>query len=941
MNVGKLLESVLPKDRIKSRIIDLVSYASDAGFYHLQPRAVVQPVSEEEIKALFRFSHQHKIPLTFRAAGTSLSGQSVTDGILVELSKYWKGFKIEEEGGSVRVQPGVIGSVVNARLKRYFKKIGPDPASINSAMMGGILSNNASGMCCGVSRNSYHTTKYIRFILPDGSVFSTENKEDYIRFETECSSLYHKVALLRDQIRSKPVLYNRIRSKYKTKNTVGYSVNAFIDHEEPLEILAHLLIGAEGTLGFISEAVMHTIPDYPVKSTALLYFPDIYAACKAIVPLTTSGAEAVELMDRASLRSVEHIHGVPDVLKVLPEGAAALLVEYQGNNQEELDVKTNRFLVLSPELSMLYPPVFTSDPLEQAFLWKIRKGMFPAAGAVRASGTTVILEDIAFPVAQLGDAVLDLQQLFKKHGYQNAIIFGHAKDGNIHFVVTQAFDSSSEIERYDRFINEVVDLVVKKYDGALKAEHGTGRNMAPFVETEWGAEIYHIMKSLKQVVDPENLLNPGVIINEDNKAHIRNLKELPRVEEEVDKCMECGFCEYKCPSRNITLTPRRRIVVRRALLKLKNKGDKKQYKELLDQYQYDGLDTCAVDGLCATACPVDINTGMLVKRLRKENHGDFANNAALTIAKNFGPVTTVVKTGLQAGAAVNKIFGRDTVLNLTRGMKHILPVFPLWTNQLKPSPNLNREIIRSENIGKTTGAVYFPTCISRNMGGSADNKKSIIETFLSVSEKVEIGMIIPRDIKSTCCGQLFSSKGFNKAFAFTANETIEKLWRWTGEGRLPVVIDITSCTFTLHHCRPVLSETNKLKFDNLKILDSIDYILDYILPAATILKRKKEIVLHPVCSLQKMGLEGKFLKIAHQLADKVDVPLSAGCCGMAGDRGFWFPELTASATRPEADEVKQKQYDGYYSSAKTCEMNMSDAVGKNYESIVYLLDECV
>lgn len=940
MDIGKLLQSILPEDRIKTRLIDLVSYASDAGFYHLRPRAVVQPVSEDEVQRLFQFSRKYKIPMTFRAAGTSLSGQSVSDGILVELSRYWKGLQIEQEGEVVRVQPGVIGAVVNARLKKYFRKIGPDPASINSAMMGGILSNNASGMCCGVARNSYHTTRFIRFILPGGLTFSTENEADYKRFESECPAVFHRIAQLRDKVMNSPALVARIRAKYKTKNTVGYSVNSFIDHHHPLDILAHLLIGAEGTLGFISEAVMQTIPDYPVKSTGLLYFPDIYAACSAIVPLTASGAEAVELMDRASLRSVEDIKGVPDVLKVLPGSAAALLVEYQGNNQQELDVKTERFLSLSPDLSLLYAPSFTSDPLEQAFLWKIRKGMFPAVGAVRASGSTVILEDIAFPVGQLGDAILDLQHLFKKHGYDKAIIFGHAKDGNIHFVVTQSFDEASEVDRYERFLNDVVDLVVKKYDGALKAEHGTGRNMAPFVETEWGEEIYSIMKSLKEVIDPDNLLNPGVIINDDKRAHVRNLKELPRVEEEVDKCMECGFCEYKCPSRNITLTPRRRIVVRRELLKLSRDGNKKQYKELLDQYQYDGLDTCAVDGLCATACPVDINTGTLVKRLRRENHSEFANGVALSVAKNFGTVSAVVRAGVAAGNMVNRIFGSSALHKLTKGLKPVLPV-PLWSNQMHASVGLYGSISRSRNTGHKTLAVYFPTCITRNMGASADGKPNTIDTFLHVAEKTGIGFVIPDDIQSACCGQLFSSKGFNKAFTLTANETIEKLWKWTEEGSFPVVLDITSCTFTLHHCRSVLTEQNKEKFDHLKILDSIDFILDYVLPRASIKSRKKEIVLHPVCSLQKMGLETKFIAIASQLADKVDVPLNAGCCGMAGDRGFWFPELTKSATQPEADEVRQKEYDGYYSSAKTCEMNMSDAVGRNYESIVYLLDECL
>ncbi|RDV13241.1 FAD-binding oxidoreductase [Pontibacter diazotrophicus] len=941
MKIDKLLEAILPKARIKSRLIDVVSYASDAGFYYLRPEAVVQPVSEEEVRALFALSHQHKVPLTFRAAGTSLSGQSITDGILVDLSQFWNKVVVEEEGALVRVQPGVIGAIVNAFLRKYKRKIGPDPASINSAMMGGILSNNASGMCCGVSKNSYHTTKYIRFMLPNGNTYSTEAAADYDRFSTECPDLYRQLQALRDQVRNSPTLHEIIRHKYKTKNTVGYSVNAFIDYEDPLDILAHLLIGAEGTLGFISEAVLRTVPDYPAKSTALMFFPDIYAACQAIVPLSVSGAEAVELMDRASLRSVEHMAGVPAEIRALPETAAALLVEYQGNNQEEVQGKIANFISVSPELALLNQPVFTVNPIEQALLWKVRKGMFPAVGAVRASGTTVILEDIAFPVERLGDAILDLQGLFKAHGYDKAIIFGHAKDGNIHFVVTQAFDAPAEIERYDRFLQEVVALVVQKYKGALKAEHGTGRNMAPFVETEWGSEVYQIMKTLKQIIDPDNLLNPGVIINHDKNAHIQNLKDLPKVEAEVDKCMECGFCEHKCPSRNITLTPRRRIVVRRELLKLKRQGNKREHKELLQQYQYDGLDTCAVDGLCATACPVDINTGDLVKRLRRENHSEFVNNVALLIAKNFKPVTSVVKAGLQAGAGINKLLGAHTLAKLTKGVKDVLPAFPLWSNQLTPAPDIAAHIAKAVGSKENAAVVYFPTCISRTMGTSEGSKKSIVETFSSVSGKAGISFLIPQDINGACCGQIFSSKGYSKAYAFTVNETIEKVWQWTDAGRLPLVLDITSCTHTLQNCRPALSPENQQKFDAIRIIDSIDYISDFLLPQAKVLRKKERVVLHPVCSLQKMGLEAKFVSIAKQLAQEVTVPVQAGCCGMAGDRGFLVPELTQSATLPEAQEVKQQTYDGYYSSARTCEMAMSEAVGKNYESIVYLLDECM
>lgn len=938
MSIAQALSAILPPDRIKTRYIDLVSFASDAGFYHLVPKAVVQVVSEEEVVALFNFSHLHKIPLVFRTGGTSLSGQSITDGILVDLSRYWNRITVEEEGNAVRVQPGITGAMVNAYLKKWGRKIGPDPSSISSAMMGGIVSNNSSGMCCGVILNSYHTVRHIRFVLPDGKTYSTENKQDYSRFGEECRECCHTLEQLREQIRQDKTLYSKIRKKYQTKNTVGYSLNAFIDYEHPLDILAHLLIGAEGTLAFIAEVVMDTVPDYAYKSTALLYFPSIYAACQAIVPLTRAGALMVELMDRASLRSVENMVGMPAIVQTLPGEAAALLVEFQENKWEELEERVNRFLASAPELELYNAPVFTTDPAEQAFFWKVRKGLFPAVGAVRASGTTVILEDIAFPVEQLGDAITELQALFKKYDYYNAIIFGHAKDGNIHFVVTQSFNTPEEIARYDRFMREVVILTTEKYDGTLKAEHGTGRNMAPFVETEWGGDAYAIMKKLKEAIDPQLLLNPGVIINADREAHIKNLKELPQVEEEVDRCIECGYCEHKCPSRDLTTTPRRRIVIRRALKKLEQAGDRANYQLLLDQYQYDGLETCAVDGLCATACPVDINTGDLVKRLRRENHAAGANKTALWVAKNFSTVEQLLRVALKSGHAINGVFGKQAMDRLTAIVRKLVPVMPRWPARLSQPPRLPA---LQKQTQQAEGIVYFPACITRMLGTYAGKEKNMLETFLSICRKTGIGVQMLDEINGSCCSQIFSSKGFADAYRFTANRITERMWRSSREGRLPIVIDVSSCAYTLHHIRPVLDEANKQRFDGLTILDSVDFLHDLVLPLAAVKQKKGPIVLHPVCSLEKMKTEAKFIQVARHFAQTVTVPKHAGCCGMAGDRGFLFPELTASATRPEATEVKVGNYEGYYSSTKTCEMALSEAVQKNYESILYLADECL
>ena len=940
MTIGEEIRNFIASDGVKDKYIDLVSYASDAGFYYLVPKVVVQPQSEEEIGKLLAYSNQKEIPIVFRGGGTSLSGQSITDGILVELGRFWNKVKVENEGETVRVLPGITGQMVNAHLKKYKRKIGPDPSSINAAMMGGILSNNASGMCCGVAQNSYHTIQHIRFMLPNGKVFSTESQSDYLRFETECADVFLEIKAIKAEIEENSDLKSKIREKYKTKNTVGYSLNAFIDFEHPLDIFAHLLVGGEGTLGFISEAVMHTVVDFPFKSTGLLYFNDIYSACQAIIPLVNAGALMVELMDRASLRSVEAMDGMPAIVKTLPDRAAALLVEFQANTIGELQKTVDGFAVEIPKLNLIAEPEFSLDPAVQAFYWKVRKGLFPAVGAVRASGTTVVLEDVAFPLESLGDAIIDIQELFKKYEYHNGIIFGHAKDGNLHFVVTQTFGSEKEIARYDMFIRDIVELVVEKYNGSLKAEHGTGRNMAPFVETEWGKEAYALMKRLKSVVDPKNLLNPGVIINENKKAHIQNLKKMPSVEEEVDRCIECGFCEPNCPSKNFSSSPRRRIVVRRVLENLKSEKKTAEYQSLVNQFQFEGLDSCAVDGLCAINCPVEINTGDLVKKLRVNSHSMFENKAAFLAAKNFGVVVDILRTGVDFGNFLNKNLGKETMKRLTSFAHSINDSFPTWSNQIPETPNLGFE--NTKNISSETTIVYFPSCITRMMGTYAHKEKNLINTFYSVCNKASINIKVLNDIKNACCGQIFGSKGYKEAFDYTANAIFENMWRSSEEGKYSVVIDVSSCHYTLKNMYAALNSVNRSKFHQLKVLDSVDFIHEYVLPKLPAKSLKDEIVLHPVCSLQKLKTQEKFIEVAKAYAKNVIVPINAGCCGMAGDRGFLLPELTNAATLEEAKEVKNiKKADGYYSSTKTCEMAMTDAVGANYESILYLIDEAV
>lgn len=934
MDLEKELNKILSAEKVKTKLIDRYAFAPDAGFYYLLPKAVVQPSTEEEIKALFSFSKTNQIPLVFRAGGTSLSGQSITDGILVDISRYWRSTSVLDAAGeSVKVQPGIIAANVNLQLKKFGKKIGPDPASINAAMMGGILSNNSSGMCCGVVHNSYHTLQSAKFILPNGKTYNTAIKLDYSRFEEESADIYQTIIELKNRLIAHPDLVNKIRLKYQLKNTVGYSLNAFLDYEHPLDIFAHLLIGAEGTLAFISEAVLNTIPDEPFKTTALLYFENPKEACEAIPSLKTSGAATLELMDRSALRSIENHADAPDIIKHLPNEATAILCEYHAATKEQLNQHFEQASNYLNQIKTLHPIGFTTDAYVQEKYWKLRKGMYPSVAAARKKGTTVLLEDIAFPVEVLGNAVADVQQLLVKFGYHDAIIFGHAKEGNLHFVFAQSFNDAEEVKKYEDFSNELGVLVIDKYQGSLKAEHGTGRQIAPFVKDEWGEEAYLIMKELKNVVDPQNLLNPGVILNEDKDCHLKNLKSLPVVEQEVDKCIECGYCEHKCPSKDYTLTPRQRIVIRRAIKRLEIDKNEQDKKELIRQYQFSGLDTCAVDGMCATVCPVDINTGELVKRLRRENHSTNANKFALTIAKNFKLTENMVIFALQSGNMVNAIFGKNALFALTSFVKKFIPAFPLWTKQLKgpvkiPLANpLNPQV------------VYMPTCITRMMGDNVDQKSPVPMSLLRVSEKASIQISIPTDIKGVCCGQAFSSKGFTSAYAYTVNNTVEKIWNWTQQGKLPLLLDITSCTQSILQSKPYLTAENQQKFEQITFLDTVDFIADRLLPEVKITSIKDKIVLHPVCSSYKMNQLGKLKTIGNACAHECEIPNSTGCCGMAGDRGFYYPKLTQAATKIESNEVKQKRYDGYYSSGKTCEMALSEAVGENYHSLLSLLDD--
>ncbi len=933
-----ILRTTVTAERVLTRPIDLVAFASDASFYRLMPKAVVLARDADEVRALFRVSREQRVPLTFRAAGSSLSGQAISDGLLVEVARHWRGVTVEDSGRRVRVQPGAIGSVVNQVLRPYGAKIGPDPASINTCTIGGILSNNSSGMCCGVAQNAYHTLRSLTFVLPSGTTIDTAAGDADEQLRAREPALWAGLLDLKARVEADTALASRIRAKYRMKNTTGYSLNALLDFDRPVDILRQLFIGAEGTLGFIAEAVLDTVPDLPVRCTGLLLYPSIHAACATIPAWRAAGAAALEVMDRAALRSVERQPGIPCEIAGLPDGATGLLVEFQAAEEAARgDLERIAADTLGP-IALLHPARFTHDAAQQARLWKIRAGLFPSVGAVRRSGTTVIIEDVAFPVETLADATVDLIRLFGRHDYPTAIVFGHAREGNLHFVITQSFNRQADVDQYARFMDDVVSLVVDRYDGALKAEHGTGRNMAPFVEAEWGAHALEIMKRLKALVDPDHLLNPGVILNDDPRAHLAHLKPLPSVEPEVDTCIECGYCEPHCPTREFTLTPRQRIVVRREMVRLEASGeDPSTLASLEAGFPWMAVESCVLDGLCATACPVGIDTGDLARRVRRKAHSPLAQSAALFAQGRYQEVEALVRTALRLGHAAARVLGHGAVTSITRALSKTTPSpLPLWTVHLPRAARTTRPDTRPD----VAAAVYFPSCISRMMGAMPDEPDdlSLQDAVVTVAARAGRPVHIPYDVAGTCCGVPFSSKGFDRAHAAAANDAVERFWSWSDEGRLPVVIDTSPCTYGIRTCRPHLTAGNQTRFDRLQVLDLVEFLED-LLPKLTVRRRLPPVALHPVCSATKMGLAAALETIAAACCESAITPPGAGCCGMGGDRALMYPGLGASATRAEAAQIRTSGLGAGYSSSRTCEVNLTRHLGIPYRSIVFLLEQ--
>lgn len=888
-----------------------ILYATDASAYREMPLAVALPKNIEDIRKLIAFARLEKTSLIPRTAGTSLAGQVVGNGIVVDVSKYFtRIIELNTSERWVRVQPGVIRDELNIFLKPHGLFFGPETSTANRAMIGGMVGNNSCGSNSVVYRSTREHLLEVKTLLSDGSeaIFNTLSIEDFYK---KCDSpglegsIYKNVRSLLGNYDNQLEIRKEFPKKSVERRNTGYAIDMlletapFIAGSDDFNF-CKLIAGSEGTLAFITEIKLNVVP-LPPSQTGLLciHFNSIDEALRANLIALKYNPSASELIDHYILECTkDNIEQRKNRFFVQGDPGAILVVEYSGGTKEDIIsiAKQVEEEMRAEGLGYHFPLLSGEDSKK---IWTLRKaGLGLLSNLPGDSKAVPVIEDTAVDVQDLPAYIRDFNEILKKHGLYS-VHYAHAGSGEIHLRPIINL-KTEEGNRLFRTIAEEIAILVKKYNGSLSGEHGDGRLRGEFIRQMVGEKNYRLLQQIKSTWDPENIFNPNKIVDTPSMntmlrykpgQHTPAFKTVFRfhnqdILQHAEQCNGSGDCRKTqlsggtmCPSfmatRNEKDTTRARANILREFLTNSNKLNRFDHDEILDV-----MDLCLSCKGCKSECPSNVDVAKLKAEFLQHYYDANGIPFRTRLIANYSKSS---RLGALAPGVYNFFMNTRGISRLVKGISGFAPdrSMPLlYKTTLKTWYKKNK---KSGN-GRIAKKIYLFCDEFTNYNDTEIGIKSIL-----LLERLGYEVIIPEHLES---GRTWLSKGLIREAKKIINKNIELLTPMVNEMTPMIGIEPSAILTFRDEYIDLASDEN---FEAAKKLANNVYLIDEFL-ALEIEKgninkdifttEKKLVKLHGHCQQKALSSVAPSVKMLSFPQNYTVEVIPSGCCGMAGSFGY-------------------------------------------------------